>query len=116
MPRLTLIAALFALGSTIAHAADADVAAGQARFQQLCASCHGATGAADGPASARLRPRPRPLGDASWQSNVDDAYLKLVISRGGPAVGLSPMMIGWDHTLRGEALDDVVAYIRSLAD
>jgi hypothetical protein len=69
----------------------------------------------DGPASAGLRPKPRPLDDAEWQAAVDDDYLKKVITQGGTAVGLSPLMTPWGHALKGDDLENVVAYIRSLA-
>jgi len=115
MRKLTLMASMAALCifTAQAHAGDAD--AGKAKFQQFCATCHGATGAGDGPASAALRPKPRALGDAKWQASVDDDYLKKVITEGGTAVGLSPMMTPWGHSLKGEDLENVVAYIRSLA-
>lgn len=97
-----------------AHAADAE--AGEAKFKQFCATCHGATGAGDGPASASLKPTPRALNDAEWQASVDDEYIKKVITEGGPSVGLSPMMTAWGHALKGDDLENVVAYIRQLED
>jgi mono/diheme cytochrome c family protein len=99
--------------TTQAHAGDAE--AGKAKFQQFCATCHGPAGAGDGPASAALRPPPRHLGDAEWQASVDDEHIKKVITQGGAAVGLSPMMTPWGHALKGEDLENVVAYIRSLS-
>jgi mono/diheme cytochrome c family protein len=96
-----------------ALAGDAD--AGKAKFQQFCATCHGPAGAGDGPASAALRPKPRALNDADWQATVDDDYLKKVIAEGGAAVGLSPMMTPWGHALKGEDLENVVAFVRTLA-
>lgn len=94
----------------------ADVAAGETRFRQLCANCHGNTGQGDGPASRGLRPRPANMAEAEWQASVDDDYLRQIITRGGASVGKSPMMTGFGHTLRGDDLDNVIAFIRSLAD
>lgn len=116
MRTLTFMAGMAALCLFSAQAQAGDADAGKAKFQQFCATCHGATGAGDGPASAALRPEPRPLGDAEWQATVDDDYLKKVISEGGAAVGLSPMMTPWGHAVKGEDLENVVAYIRSLAE
>jgi len=94
----------------------ADPEAGEKKFKQLCSSCHGPAGGGDGPAAAGLNPKPRDLSDAEWQASVDDEHLRTVISKGGPAVGLSPMMTPFGHALKGEDLENVVAYIRSLAD
>jgi mono/diheme cytochrome c family protein len=111
-PLVAGMAALCLIGAQ-AHAGDAD--AGKAKFQQFCATCHGPAGAGDGPAAAGLNPKPRPLGDAEWQAGVEDDYLKKVITQGGAAVGLSPLMTPWGHALRGDDLENIVAYIRSLA-
>lgn len=112
--RLTLLTTLAALclASPLAQAGDAK--AGEARYKQLCTSCHGPTGLGDGPAAAALNPKPRNLVDAAWQASVDDQYLRDVIGKGGPAVGKSPLMAPFGASLQGAQLDDVVAYIRSL--
>ena len=39
-----------------------------------------------------------------------------MISEGGAAVGKSPLMAPWGGTLNDEQIEDVVAFIRSLAD
>jgi mono/diheme cytochrome c family protein len=116
MRHFSLMLGFAVLALSSAHAGAGDSAAGEKKFQQLCATCHGARGAADGPASASLRPKPRALNDAEWQAKVDDDYLRKVITQGGAAVGLSPMMTPWGHALKGEDLDNVVAFIRSLDD
>jgi mono/diheme cytochrome c family protein len=114
MRNLALMASMAALCmiTTQVHAGDAD--AGKAKFQQFCVTCHGPAGAGDGPAAAALRPQPRHLGDPEWQASVDDDHIKKVITDGGASVGLSPMMTPWGHALKGEDLENVVAYIRSL--
>lgn len=116
MRKISLLAAAAALCVIAAPAQAADVEAGKAKFQQFCATCHGATGHGDGPAAAALKPKPRPLDNPEWQASVDDAHIKKVISEGGPSVGLSPMMTAWGHALKGDDLENVVAYIRSLDD
>lgn len=99
----------------MASAQAADVAAGKAKFQTLCASCHGATGKGDGAAAAALTPRPRNLADAAYMKTRSDADLKKVIMDGGPAVGKSASMPPWKASLQGADLDNIVAYIRSFA-
>jgi cytochrome c553 len=115
MRKLSLLAGMATLCLVSAHAQAGDAEAGKAKFQQFCATCHGPAGAGDGPASAAIQPKPRSLADAEWQAKVDDDYIKKVITQGGAAVGLSPMMTPWGHALKGDDLENVVAYIRSLA-
>lgn len=107
------IAFLFA---GILPAAAGDAAAGEAKFKQLCATCHGPAGKGDGPAAAGLRPRPTDMSKSQWQESVDDEHIRTVTRDGGAAVGLSPMMTPWGHALSEEDLDNLVAYIRGLAD
>lgn len=116
MRKLSFLASLAALCLFTAQAQAGDVEAGKVKFQQFCATCHGAKGGADGPASAALRPQPRALNNAEWQASVDDDYIKKVITEGGAAVGKSPMMTPWGHALKGADLDNVVAFIRTLDD
>lgn len=97
-----------------APAADAD--AGEAKFKQLCATCHGPSGQGDGPASAALNPAPRDMSDSEWQESVDDKHIRTVIRDGGPAVGLAPLMTAFGHSLDEDDLNNLVAYIRSLDD
>jgi mono/diheme cytochrome c family protein len=91
------------------------VARGKAHYQLYCASCHGATGAGDGPASAGLEPKPARHNDGAYMNALSDAHLHKVIAEGGPAVGKSPLMAPWSGTLSDEQIDDVIVYIRSLA-
>lgn len=114
MRRFTLMATMAALCTLSVQAHAGDVDAGKAKFQQLCAVCHGPAGAGDGAAAPGLNPKPRDLGSAEWQASVDDAHLKKVIVEGGPAVGLSPMMTA-QRGMAADDLENVVAYIRSLA-
>jgi mono/diheme cytochrome c family protein len=111
-PLVAVAAALLTINAQ-AHAGDAD--AGKVKFQQLCAVCHGATGAGDGPAAAGLNPKPRTFGDAEWQAGVEDGYLRKIITEGGPAVGKSPMMTA-QRGLKDEELENIIAYIRTLDD
>ena len=106
--------ALLVGGAQEVLAADAD--AGEAKFRQLCSSCHGNSGRGDGPAAAGLRPKPADMTSADWQSSVEDDYLRDIITRGGSAVGKSPMMTPWGHALKDDDLDNVIAFIRDLGD
>jgi mono/diheme cytochrome c family protein len=107
----TLAIAAFMLAPGLVAAGDA--AAGETRFKQLCATCHGVSGKGDGPAAAALRPKPRDMSDAEWQASVDDAYLADIIKRGGAALGKSPLMTPFP-ALNEQQLKDIVAFIRTL--
>lgn len=61
-------------------------------YRNRCASCHGATGAGDGPAAAGLNPRPRNFTDPDFRTSATDVYLRRVILEGGSAVGKSLLM------------------------
>lgn len=85
------------------------------RFATLCASCHGANGAGDGPGAAALNPKPRNLTDLAWQQATPDDRITKVIKSGGASVGLSATMAPWGAVLSDEEITAVVAYIRTMA-
>lgn len=113
MSKSLLLAAI--AGSLVAMPAlAADAAAGKAKYDALCASCHGAAGKGDGPAGASLNPKPRNFTDKAWQAKTSDDQIKKVIKGGGPAAGLSPLMPPMGAGLNDADMANVVAYIRSL--
>ena len=102
----------------------ADVAAGNAKFQALCVSCHGPGGKGDGPTGKALaaagQPAPRDftIGDFKLDTDKDgkagtDTDLKNVISKGALVYGGSAMMAPVQG-LSDADLDNLVAFIRSL--
>lgn len=95
--------------------AAADPARGAVQYQMLCASCHGARGAGDGPAGQALTPRPARHDDGSYMNALSNEHLFRVIKEGGAAVGKSPMMAPWGGALSDAQIRDVVAFIRTLA-
>lgn len=101
---------LWTAAVNVALAAAPDLAAGKAKFQQLCATCHGQVGKGDGPAGAGLNPKPRDLSITT----KTDAELKTIMTKGGAAAGLSPTMPPMGATLSEPELANVIAFIRSL--
>lgn len=85
----------------------------QGPYEKFCASCHGVGGAGDGAGAAALNPKPRDFTDKAWQAQVDDARIKTVIEKGGPAVGLSNLMAPWGSVLSPDELNELVAKIRA---
>jgi len=87
-----------------------------ADYQMYCASCHGQTGAGDGPVAPTLPVQPAKHNDGNYMNKLDDAYLFKVISEGGPSVGKSELMAPWGGSLSDQQIRNVIAYIRSLAN
>lgn len=99
-----------------------DAAAGKAIYdgKGACATCHGATGAGDGPAAAALNPKPASFATASFRLDTDgdgqagsDADLANVIKNGGGKFGGNPAMPGRADFSDAE-ISDLIAYVRSL--
>ncbi len=111
---LLLAAASFAEGKKGAPT-PADIESGRKVYETNCASCHGPGGAGDGVAAAALNPKPRDLTDAAYMKTRSAATLRKVVEEGGQSVGLSPLMIGWKAVLKPDQIDDVLAFISTLA-
>lgn len=106
--------ATIALGVASVHAGG-DAAKGKAAYQQYCASCHGPGGKGDGPMGAALNPKLKDLSDKTFNGSLKDDYLVKIIKEGGAAVGKSPMMPKMGGALKDAELQDVIAFLRSLA-
>ena len=92
-----------------------DPKAGKARYDLLCASCHGTSGKGDGPAAAALTPKPRDHSDGKYMNTLTDKYLFDIIKGGGSSAGKSPLMPPWGSQLGDQDIWNVVSYIRSMA-
>jgi len=119
--RIALVALAVGAFFTADTAFAGDAAAGKAKYNMLCLSCHGATGKGDGPVGGALNPKPRDFSVGEFKFDADkdgttgtDADLKLVIKNGSSAYGGSPMMAPWGATLSDADLDNLVAFVRSL--
>jgi cbb3-type cytochrome c oxidase subunit II len=98
--------------SAASPAAPAHPAQTQKLFQQLCASCHGPTGQADGPLSTQLSLRPPDFSASTWRrfpSPPDDTTLARLIKFGLPG---SPM--AGHETLPDTEILSLAAYVKSL--
>ncbi len=111
--KMLFISGILFFGSVFSASA-ADLVAGKAKYDQMCASCHGTMGKGDGVAAAALNPKPRNLTDKAYMSKRTDADLVKVIKNGGPALGLSSSMPPWGSSLSDADINNIVAYIRSL--
>lgn len=86
---------------------------GEEVYEANCIACHGETGKGDGPAAGVLKPPPRDHTDRAYMDTLTDEDLKKVIVMGGAIKG-RPLMPSHPQ-LRGEQLDALVAYVRSLS-
>lgn len=83
---------------------------GRATFLGRCALCHGQEAMGDGRMAARLNPKPANL----TKSRAPDSYLKMIISKGGAAVGRSSSMPTWEGDLTASEIESVIMYINTL--
>jgi mono/diheme cytochrome c family protein len=105
--RLLVLAAITILTSTGLAAAGLDAAE---TYRGWCAVCHGADGRAAGPIQA-LPGRAPDFTDCSRTTVEPDADWALVIARGGPAVGRSPVMPPFG-VLTGDEIANLIRYLR----
>jgi len=90
-------------------------ARGQASFAKRCALCHGEKGDAKSQAAQNLTPRPADLTDPKVMAKRSDWDLYRVVKDGGPAIGLSSTMMGWEQVMPDAEIRDVTAYVRGLS-
>lgn len=93
------------------------IAAADAKYKAVCATCHGVTGRGDSPAAANFPIKPRDYSDKAWQATVTDEYIAQAIVEGGAAVGKSPLMpASPDLKDKPEVVAALVAKIRGFAN
>jgi mono/diheme cytochrome c family protein len=93
-----------------------DQAEGKKLYVTYCSSCHGDDGKGDGPAARSLPVKPANHTDGAVMNKFSDKFLFEIIAKGGGAVGKSAMMPGWGGQLKEKQLQDIVAYVRSIAE
>ncbi len=99
-------------GKTNPLANDANAAtAGKDIYATNCASCHGDTGAGDGPAGSALEPKPAALNNLGTKG---DDYLNWRIHEGGAMEPFNSSMPAFKGVLSDEQVWQVIAYIHTL--
>jgi mono/diheme cytochrome c family protein len=84
----------------------ADAAAGKAAYDKACKSCHGADGTPNPKIAAMMKVEMRHLGSKEVQALSEAEHKKIITEGHGK---MKPV-----KTISGAAVDDVVAYIRTL--
>ena len=89
---------------------DAAIFRGGLVYANYCVTCHGINADGNGRAARLHNPRPANL----RASDKNDEYIRLIVIRGGEAVGRSPKMPPWGEELTDEQVSDIVAFVRSV--
>jgi mono/diheme cytochrome c family protein len=92
-----------------------DPKAGEAVYKaQKCGTCHGETGAGDGPQGQKLKDKPSNwTADGGSLKSMDEQKIHDAIAKGGPAVGKSRAMPGYPK-LSDADIWNLVAYVKNL--
>jgi len=93
-----------------------DQAEGKKLYASYCSSCHGEQGKGDGMAARSLPIKPKDHTDGATMNRLTDQNLADTISKGGAAVGKSSFMPAWGGVLKDNQLQDLLAYLRSIAN
>jgi mono/diheme cytochrome c family protein len=88
---------------------------GKATYVQYCATCHGDSGKGDGPAGANLPIKPQDLTAGLIMNPLPDHMLHKAIALGPQTIGLSNLMPPFRPQLSDIQIEEVIAYIRTLA-
>lgn len=86
---------------------------GRAIFKGRCVLCHGDGGEGNGK-MARIIKDPPPFN--LTKSSAPDEYLKLIIEKGGKALGRSERMPPWGTDLSNTEIDSLIIYIKKLRE
>ncbi|HXZ88116.1 MAG TPA: cytochrome c [Candidatus Binataceae bacterium] len=99
------------------RAAAGDAQSGAQIFKANCARCHGASAKGDGPDLVKLQAAVTPddWTDGETNRGLADDFIVSMITKGGKANGKSAIMPAFGDKLSGEQIQDLVAFIRSVA-
>ena len=101
-----ILTALTLAGLWATAGSAADATAGHAVYDKSCKTCHGTDGTANPAIAKMMKVDMKNLGSAEVQAMSDDDIKKIVTGGKGK---MKPVT-----AVSGGALDDVVAYVRSL--
>ncbi|MGH7415128.1 MAG: cytochrome c3 family protein [Candidatus Rokuibacteriota bacterium] len=89
---------------------------GKETFAVYCANCHGGEGKGDGIGGQNLPILPQNLTEGRILNALPDHFLFNIVAHGGQAVGLSPLMPSFKPFLSDVQINEVIAYVRTLAE
>jgi mono/diheme cytochrome c family protein len=88
---------------------------GRKLYDYYCALCHGAAGGGDGFNSYILATPPAKLADPSLMAGLTDAQITAIVTKGGKALGRSPLMPPWGGVFKARDVTGLIAYLRTLS-
>ncbi len=99
------------------RAAAGDAQSGAQIYKSKCARCHGASAKGDGPDLVKLQAAVTPddWTDGETNHGLSDEFIVSMITKGGKANGKSPIMPAFGDKLSADQIQDLVAFIRSVA-
>ena len=100
---MTVLVLLLAFASPV-HAGETT---GKDLWNAKCATCHGATGDGQGPASGALPRKPRDFTDAAFWESTTEATIRAIIVKGKPGTAMRAF------PMKDANLDALVAYIKT---
>ena len=104
--KLLITAVALTVSAPAISARAADAAAGKAVYEKKCQNCHGADGKGDAKMAAKLKVE---MSDLSKPSEKSDADLLKLLQEG------KKPMPGYAKTLDAAAIENVLAYAKSLS-
>lgn len=106
---------MFVVLSSVQVLAAEEKAEGRRWYLTYCSGCHGESGKGDGPAASSLPAKPANHTDGNVMNQLSDKYLAEIISKGGSAMGKSPVMPAWGAQLKESQIKSIISHIRSIA-
>ena len=82
-------------------------------FNTTCATCHGEDGSGNGPAGAALDPKPSDFGLPVFWETRDHDHIVEVITKGGAAVGKSPLMVSFAGQYNADQIQKLANHVES---
>ena len=73
------------------------------------------TGDGNGPAGGALDPKPADFTDPAFWADRDDERIFIAIKDGAPAVGGSPLMVGWSASYNDDQIRALTEYVKTFA-
>ncbi len=116
---LFLASALLGVSAVSAQTEDPSTWDSETLYLRACAACHGTDGsglAPDHPNYANFKSPPADLTDPLFNSREPSADWFIVVKFGGARIGLSSQMPAYGTALSDEQIDDLVGYLKQLAD
>lgn len=109
---ITIITMLLAIAPATVMAQTAPET-GKEIYEQMCAGCHGTYGNGQEGTKAGFVPRIATLANKEYMDSVPDAYVTMIIMKGGAYMGKIAAMPAWEHKFNDKQVADLVAHIRT---